>query len=110
MPDDDNTRNLWETAAGAVSGLLAGIFGLFDQLFALGGELLSVGGLDAILSGFYANAPTMFTMLSVARSEFQSVLTAVLPQSAWQMITVFVGVVFLLALAERLTSDFRARL
>lgn len=85
-------------------------FGLFDQLFALGGELLSVGGLDAILSGFYANAPTMFTMLSVARSEFQSVLTAVLPQSAWQMITVFVGVVFLLALAERLTSDFRARL
>lgn len=111
MTDDESPAGrAWETIAGAVSAVLAVVFGMFDQVFAAAGTVLSMGGIDAVVNTLYANAPTLFTMLSVAQSEFQSVLTSILPAAVWQTLTLFAGLLFLLALGDRFTDDFRQRL
>lgn len=109
IDDDSPAGRMWEAVAGIVGGGLAMVFGLLDQVFLYIGDFLTLLGLDPIVNTLLANAPTLFTMLSVAQAQFESALVAVAPKAVWQTATITVGLLFLLTLGNRFYTDVRRR-
>lgn len=109
IDDDSLPGRIWETVAGVVGGMLAAVMGWFDQLLVFADGLLQSGGLSAVGGAVWAQTPTLFTMLSVAQTQFRGVLASIMPIVAWQALTVGVGVLFLLKLGDRFTDDLWAR-
>jgi hypothetical protein len=103
MPDqstDPGSKGLIWAILNPVTALSA-VLGAGTQAFAF-------PWLDVLVSTIWANAGTAFTMLSIAGTQLAGALGV--STRAITILTVFVGALFVLKLADRFYGDFRNRL
>lgn len=101
MPPDNETT---------VRGLILHPISVLTGLFGVSSTLFQLGALDALWATLWTNAGTLFTALSVIKSQTDGPFLGVIPQTALTAGVAAVGALFVLSLLDRFLESFMQRL